>query len=265
MIYIDTPYNTGKDFVYKDNFAKDTQEELLESGQKDEYNQRLVVNPETAGRYHSDWLSMMYPRLKLARNLLKEDGVIFISIDDNEVHNLRKICDEIFGETNFITDIIWEKRYTRSNDAKLMASLIDHTLLYRKSEVLKILREERTEKANSIYSNPDNDPKGPWTSVSYVSQRTKEQRPNLAYPIYHPFRKEYISHPQNAWKFSKKQCEEHINEDCLYWGVEGGQNFPRLKKYLSEVIDKGMVPVNLWNYKDTGSVDDGTKEVDQLV
>jgi len=105
MIYIDPPYNTGKDFVYKDNFTKDTQEELLESGQKNEYNERLVVNPETAGRYHSDWLSMIYPRLKLARNLLTQDGVIFISIDDNESHNLRKICDEIFGEQNFIVSI----------------------------------------------------------------------------------------------------------------------------------------------------------------
>ncbi|MEQ9229465.1 MAG: site-specific DNA-methyltransferase [Cyclobacteriaceae bacterium] len=265
MIYIDPPYNTGNDFVYKDNFTQDINEYNEESGQKDENNQRLVANPETAGRYHSDWMSMMYPRLKLARNLLNSDGVIFISIDDNEVHNLRKICDEIFGESNFIADVIWEKRYTRSNDAKLMASLVDHNLLYRKSDELKLLREERTEKANSIYSNPDNDPNGPWTSVSYVSQRTKEQRPNLSYPIYHPFRKEEVEHPQNAWKFSQSQCELHAKNNALYWGVDGGQNYPRLKKYLSEVIDKGMVPINLWNYKDTGTVDDGTKEVDTIL
>jgi len=119
MIYIDPPYNTGKDFVYKDNFTKDAQEELLESGQKDEYNQRLVVNPETAGRYHSDWLSMMYPRLKLARNLLKEDGVIFISIDDNEVHNLRKICDEIYGEENLLAQFVWRTDGNFDNQAKV--------------------------------------------------------------------------------------------------------------------------------------------------
>src|SRR5690554_1969509 len=107
MIYIDPPYNTGNDFIYKDNFAKNRQEELFEGGQKDERNQRLVSNPETSGRYHSDWLSMMYPRLKLARNLMKDDGVIFISIDDNEVHNLRKLCDEIFGESNFLANVIW--------------------------------------------------------------------------------------------------------------------------------------------------------------
>ena len=118
MIYIDPPYNTGKDFVYKDNFAKDTQNELLESGQKDEYNQRLVVNPETAGRYHSDWLSMIYPRLKLARNLLTDDGVIFISIDDNEVHNLRKICDEVFGVNNYIEMFSWSKTETPANLSK---------------------------------------------------------------------------------------------------------------------------------------------------
>lgn len=133
MIYIDPPYNTGKDFVYKDNFAKDTQDELFESGQKDEYNQRLVVNPETAGRYHSDWLSMMYPRLKLARNLLKEDGVIFISIDDNEVHNLRKICDEIFGEGNFISDLVWEKKKKGTFLSNSITNVKEYVLVYAKN------------------------------------------------------------------------------------------------------------------------------------
>ena len=127
MIYIDPPYNTGKDFVYKDNFSKDTQEELIESGQKDEYNQRLIANPETAGRYHSDWLSMIYPRLKLARNLLKDDGVIFISIDEHESINLRKICDEIFGEENFIGEVIWQKRKGGGNDSRYLA--VDHELI----------------------------------------------------------------------------------------------------------------------------------------
>ncbi len=138
---------------------------------------------DTDGRFHSKWMNMMYPRLYLARNLLREDGTIFISIDDNEVTNLRKLCDEIFGEENFIADLIWEKRFTRNNDAKLMSSVYDHVLLYRKSFAVEYLREPRTEKANSIYSNPDNDPRGPWTSVSYISQRTKEQRPNLAYKV----------------------------------------------------------------------------------
>jgi adenine-specific DNA-methyltransferase len=133
MIYIDPPYNTGKDFVYKDNFTGDATIELFESGQKDEYNQRLVTNPETSGRYHSDWLSMMYPRLKLARNLLKDDGVIFISMDDHEVHNLRKICDEIFGEFNFIENYIWESTFRPDNSSKLFRENAQHVLAYCKN------------------------------------------------------------------------------------------------------------------------------------
>ena len=133
MIYIDPPYNTGKDFVYKDNFSKDVQDELLESGQRDESNQRLVVNPETSGRYHSDWLTMMYPRLKLSRNLLSDDGLIFISIDDNEVHNLRKICDDIFGEGNLIAQICHKARASVSND-KIISSNHNHILFYAKNQ-----------------------------------------------------------------------------------------------------------------------------------
>ena len=137
VIYIDPPYNTGNDFVYKDNFSKNTNEELLNSGQKDEYNQRLIANPETAGRYHSDWLTMMYPRLKLARNLLTNDGVIFISIDDNEVHNLRKLCDEIFGEVNFVGEITWLKKRKGSFLSKKMVSITEYCLVYGKTTDVK--------------------------------------------------------------------------------------------------------------------------------
>jgi adenine-specific DNA-methyltransferase len=163
MIYIDPPYNTGKDFVYKDNFTEDKAEHEQESGQRDEYGQRLVANPETSGRYHSDWLTMMYPRLKLARNLLTDDGVIFISIDDNEVHNLRKVCDEVFGEGNFIAELVWERAYSPKNDAKFISNSHDYVLMYSKGiENFKIGRLERTEDANARYSNPDNDPRGVW-------------------------------------------------------------------------------------------------------
>ena len=136
MIYIDPPYNTGKDFVYKDNFNKDAREELFESGQKDEYNQRLVVNPETSGRYHSDWLSMMYPRLKLARNLLTNDGVIFISIDENEIHNLKRVCDEIFGDINSIEVLIWTKN-TSKNDSKEYATVHEYVVCYAKNKMFR--------------------------------------------------------------------------------------------------------------------------------
>ncbi len=169
MIYIDPPYNTGKDFVYKDNFSKDAQEELIESGQKDEYNQRLVANPETAGRYHSNWLSMMYPRLKLARNLLTQDGVIFISIDDSEIHNLRKLGDEIFGDNNLVANLVWQQG--RKSMASTVAVNHEYCLIYAKAistlnsvnnQTKKYWREEKEgideiykleEKLRKIYKN----------------------------------------------------------------------------------------------------------------
>ncbi len=270
MIYIDPPYNTGSDsFVYPDKFSESREEYLQRIQAKDDEGYVLKdgqfrQNSKDSGHYHSNWLSMMYPRLFLARNLLSEDGLIFINIDDNEVHNLTILMNEVFGEDNFIAKIVWEKRYTRNNDAKLMSSVIDYILLYRKSSSVDVIREARTEKANSIYSNPDNDERGDWTSVSYVSQRTKAQRPNLSYSIKNPYTGRLVTHPTNAWKYSKEQNEQHAKEKRLYWGAEGGHKYPRLKKFLSEQTD-GMVMVNLWKYKETGTVDDGTKEVDSLL
>lgn len=258
MIYIDPPYNTGNDFVYEDDFTDPM------ARYKEVTQQTTKSNPETMGRFHTNWLNMMYPRLRLAANLLRDDGVIFISIDDNEVHNLRKVCDEVFGEENFIADIIWEKRFTRNNDAKLISSVFDHLIFYRKSDAVSLIREPRSEKANSIYSNPDNDPRGPWTSVSYVSQRTKDQRPNLSYDMINPITGHTVSHPVNAWKYSKEQYDKHVAENRLHWGKTGENTYPRLKRFLSELND-GMVPVNLWNYKEVGTLDDGTKVVDALL
>ena len=264
MIYIDPPYNTGNDFVYNDDFAQTTGDYIHNSGQEDEEGNRLVANTESNGRFHTDWLNMIYPRLKVAKDLLSEDGVIFISIDDNEVANLTKVCNEIFGQSNFITDIIWEKRYTRNNDAKLMSTVIDHILCYRRSDKLIKLREPRTDKQNSTYSNPDDDPRGVWTSVLFTSQRTKEERPNLSYPIKNPFTGEMVEHPTNAWKYSKQQYEQLAADNRLYWGKDGGNSYPRLKRFLSE-LDEGIVPINLWYYKDTATLDEGTKLVDSIL
>ena len=264
MIYIDPPYNTGKEFIYPDKFAETLDTYLEYTGQKDSEGRKFSTNTDAQGRYHSNWLNMMYPRLYLARNLLREDGVIFINIDDSEQANLKLLCDQVFGEENFIADVIWEKRFTRNNDAKLMSSVFDHVLLYRKSDEVSHMREPRTEKANSIYSNPDNDPRGDWTSVSYISQRTKEQRPNLTYKIKNPHTGEEIEHEVNAWKYSKEKYEEHAKEGRLHWGKDGNNQYPRLKRYLSE-LDDGIVPINLWNYKDTGTLDDGTKTVNTLI
>lgn len=263
LIYIDPPYNTGHDFVYDDDYSQTRAEYDAESGDYDEEGGRLVANPESNGRFHSDWCSMMYPRLLLARDLLSDDGAIFISIDDKELHNLRKISDEIFGPNTFLAQITWEKRYTRSNNAKLFASLTDWILAYRKSPSLSLLRESRSEKTDSIYTNPDNDPRGPWTSVSYVNPATKEQRPNLSFPLINPITGEQVVHPTNAWKYEHSTYKRHVAENLLYWGKGGGNTYPRLKKFLSEM--NGAVPANLWSYKEVGSTDMATKEVSDIL
>lgn len=220
MIYIDPPYNTGKDFVYKDNFAKSGEEELFESGQKDEYNQRLVANPETSGRYHSDWLSMMYPRLKLARNLLTDDGVIFISIDDNEVHNLRKICDEIFGEGNFIADIIWQKK-TGSADSNGLSIVTENILCFAKKKDNLLLNQDQNahdikrfkftdeyvnERGPFYYDNLDRGTLGYHISLDYPVQSPDG---TLIYPN---GRKEQYN---DGWRWKWGQ-------DKLDWGLKNG-------------------------------------------
>ena len=191
-------------------------------------------------------------------------GVIFISIDDNETDNLKKICNEVFGEANYITQITWEKRYTRSNNAKMFASLVDFIFVYRKSGALSELKESRSEKNDSIYSNLDNDPRGVWTSVSYVNPATREQRPNLCYEIENPITQKRISHPTNAWKYEYTTYMQHVAENKLYWGKNGENQYPRLKKFLSE-MDGGIVPANLWYYKDVGTTDIASKELASLI
>ena len=163
MIYIDPPYNTGNDFVYHDDFAMSADEYAEASGAVDELGNKYIKNMDSNGRFHSDWCSMMYSRLMVARTLLTEDGVIFISIDDNEVENLRKICDEVFGEGNFIAQLVWERAYSPKNDAKFVSNSHDYVLMVAKnSDEFVIGRLDRTEEANARYSNPDNDPRGIW-------------------------------------------------------------------------------------------------------
>ncbi|AYD49022.1 site-specific DNA-methyltransferase [Arachidicoccus soli] len=262
MIYIDPPYNTGKDFVYKDNFARDAQEELKESGQKDEYNQRLVANPETSGRYHSDWLSMMYPRLKLARNLLKDDGVIFISIDDNEVHNLRKLCDEVFGESNFISSFIWQRAFSPKNDARFVSNSHDFILMYSKSiSDFKIGRLPRTEEANARYSNPDNDPRGDWMS-SDISVKTYNREND--YPITTPSGRVVEPPAARCWSLSKNAFFERLQDNRIWFGPNG-DNTPRIKRFLSELRNEGMVPTSILLHKEVGHSQEGAQEVVKLL
>lgn len=270
MIYIDPPYNTGNDsFIYPDKFSESKADYEKRVGDKNEEGYMtkdgmFKKNSKENGQYHSNWLNMMMPRLYLAKNLLRQDGVIFVSIDDNEAHNLRLLMNEVFGEENFIANIIWEKRYGRSNDAKLMSTVSEHLLLFRKNENLSVLREPRSEKTNEDYSNPDNDARGKWTSVSFVSQRTRDERKNLGYPITNPHTGKTFTHPTNSWKYNEEKFLEMLADNRFYWGRNNDQDFPRIKRFLAE-LSEGMVPVNLWKHSDTGTTDEGTKEVMELV
>jgi adenine-specific DNA-methyltransferase len=262
LIYIDPPYNTGKDFVYPDDF-RDSMKNYLELTGQVEGGRKIGSNTDASGRFHTDWLNMMYPRLRLARNLLRSDGLIFVSVDDTEAANLKQVMSDIFGEENFLAAIAWEKRYTRSNNAKRFYSLKDTIIVFRKSESVSVLREARTDKSKDIYSNPDNDERGDWTSSSYVNPATKAQRPNLVYPIQNPFTKEMVEHPTHAWKYEISEHQRHVRENRLWWGQKGDAKFPRLKNFLEEMQD-GLVPIDLWDYKSTGTTDEGGAEVKSL-
>ncbi len=265
MIYIDPPYNTGGgDFVYQDN-RKFTNEQLQRlAGLEADDAQRILDFTNSKSNSHSAWLTFIYPRLYIARELLTDDGVIFISIDDNEQAQLKLLCDEVFGEENFVGNIIWEKRYGRSNNAKLMTNSTEHVVLYRKSSLISVLREERDNNRQDGYSNPDNDYRGVWTSVSFVNQITSEARPNLTYTIKNPNTGEKINHPTNAWKVGEEKYKTLLKENRLHWGTDGKAIYPRIKRFLSE-LDEGMTPINLWKHKETGTVDMGTKEIKELM
>jgi adenine-specific DNA-methyltransferase len=215
MIYIDPPYNTGKDFVYKDNFTQDSDEFKAESDLVDEQNQRLVANPETSGRYHSDWLSMMYPRLKLARNLLTEDGVIFISIDDNEVHNLRKICDDIFGEQNFIDSIIWKKRYGGGAKERHLVSLHEYILVYSKNKKIlpNLFIPLSDEPIARYYINRDENFKkrGGYRTHPLEGMKSFDTRENLRFPVTAPDGTEVW--PKRQWCWGKETFDEALSKN----------------------------------------------------
>ncbi|MDQ6967519.1 MAG: site-specific DNA-methyltransferase [Mariprofundaceae bacterium] len=263
MIYIDPPYNTGKDFVYKDNFAVSKAEYELDSEQRDKDGRRLVANPDSNGRYHSDWLSMMYPRLKLARNLLKKDGVIFISIDDGEQANVKKLCDEIFGEQNFQANVAWQKRYTRSNNTVDFTTVVEHIIVYSKSSKFIVNLLPRSEEADARYTNTDKDKRGVWKGASFLNPATPSQRPNLCYPIENPNTGQ-ITHPTtNAWRRSKEEYERLAGENRLYWGIDGSQPVPSVKMFLFEA--RGLTPVNFWEHGYAGNTDQGTAELQNLL
>lgn len=254
-IYIDPPYNTGNEgWVYNDNVNSPEIRKWL--------GEVVGKEGETLDR-HDRWLSMMYPRLVLLKQFLREDGAIFVSIDDNEVATLRLMMDEIFGATNFLASIAWEKRYTRSNNAKMFYSLKDYVICYRRSPALSVLKEPRNQKSDGNYANPDNDPRGPWMTSSYVNPATKNKRPNLVYALTNPVTHEQVDHPTHAWKYAKEEHLRHVSDNRLWWGKSGEARLPRLKLFLNEQT-KGLVPVDLWSHEETGTTDDGGNEVKEI-
>lgn len=254
MIYIDPPYNTGNDFVYEDDFADPI------SRYKEVTAQTTKSNPETMGRYHTNWLNMMYPRLRLASNLLRDDGVIFISIDDNEVHNLRKVCDEVFGEENFIAQTVWQRAFSPKNDSKYTSNDHDYVLIYAKNvSSFEIGRLPRTEEANSRYTNPDNDPRGEWVSGDLTVKTYSE---SYDYPITTPNGTVINPAHGSCWRVSKERFEELVNDNRVWFGPDGG-NVPRLKRFLCDVQD-GMVASSLMLYKDVGHSQEGRQETKKL-
>ena len=260
MIYIDPPYNTGHDFIYRDKFQRSQQEENEQMGMYDEDENQMFENTESNGRFHSDWCSMLYARLSQARNLLSEDGVIFISIDDAEVSNLLQLCSDVFGSHNFVGTCIWERAFSPKNDAKYFSASHDYVVVYAKSiDDFCIGKLPRTAEMNARYKNPDNDPRGPWQSGDLTA---KTYSAAYDYPITTPSGKVISPTNGRSWITSKDRIQEWIKEGKIWFG-ENGDNTPRYKRYLCDMTD-GIVPTTLWKYEEVGHSQEGRQEVKAL-
>ena len=261
MIYIDPPYNTGSDFVYEDDFAQSTDEYLANSGQYDEDGNRMVQNTESNGRFHTDWLNMICPRIRLAKDLLSDDGLIVISIDDNEYKNMRNICDEVLGECNFVACVVWQKIHSIKNDAKYFSENHEYALIYAKSiSKIRIHLLPRTDEMNSRYKNPDNDPRGPWQSGDLVASG---ERSNGHFFVTSPKTGKQFDVPQGKhWVYSQDNLIRLV-EDNQVWFGEDGNSFPRKKRFLSDVQD-GRTPNTLWLAEEVGHNQTATRELKAL-
>ncbi len=262
MIYIDPPYNTGNDFIYADDFMRSQEEENEQMGMYDEDDNRLFKNTDTNARFHSDWCSMIYSRLLLSRNLLTEDGVIFISIDDNEQENLKKCCDEVFGAQNFVAQLIWERAYAPKNDARFISNSHDYVLMYARDITKFVIgRLPRTEEANARYQNPDNDPRGVW-KPSDMSVKTYNAA--CDYPITTPSGRVIEPPAGRCWSLSKNAFLERLQDNRIYFGADGN-SVPCIKRFLTELKYDGMAPTSIMFYKDVGHSQEGAKEVTKLL
>lgn len=273
MIYIDPPYNTGNDFVYEDDFAQDAADYIANSGQTDEEGNRLVTNTESNGRFHTDWLNMMYPRLKLARDLLSDDGVIFISIDDGEIDNLKKICNEVYGEKNLVAEIPWQSRASVQNDTDFSVNH-EYICVYaknRRQENRRLKESNASEwrKRDSFvckplpldkskFDNPDNDPRGLWKADPFDAPHV---RPNLTYPITNPNTGDKHLPPRGrCWRISPEKFANALADNRIVW-TNDGKGRPQLKVFYEEKKDYGSVDNSWFSYERVGTATSGTKEL----
>ncbi|WP_291423093.1 site-specific DNA-methyltransferase [Deinococcus sp.] len=260
LIYIDPPYNTGRDFVYSDDYSEPLETYLRRTDQQDDMG-LLTSNPKSGGRYHSKWLDMMYPRLKLAHELLSPEGAIFVSLDDNEIFNLRHLMDEIFGAENFITTVIWQKVYAPKNSAKHFSEDHDYIAIYAKDgDYWRPRLMPRSDEANARYINPDNDPRGPWKPGDTTA---RNYYADGLYEVESPSGKKFTPARGNYWRYSFSRFKQLDQDKRIWWGQEGG-NMPSVKRFLSEVR-QGIVPQTLWKYEDVGHTQDAKRELIEFV
>jgi adenine-specific DNA-methyltransferase len=257
MIYIDPPYNTGNDFVYPDNYADPLGRYLEITDQRDAEGNLLTSNPETSGRYHSAWLSMMYPRLFIARQLLREDGVVFVSIDDHEAHNLRILMNEIYGEENFVATVLWQKIFSPKNTARHFSEDHDYVLVYaRNAEIWRPNLLPRSKEADARFKNLDDDARGPWSSGDLSARNYYSEG---RYQVTSPSGKKFEPPTGRYWVINHARFQDLDRDNRIWWGIDGG-NMPRLKRFLSEV-QQGIVPQTLWKYEDVGHTQEAKKEL----
>ena len=261
MIYIDPPYNTGNDFVYNDNYTRSQEDEELTTGNVDELGNRYRKNMETNGRFHSDWCSMMYSRLIVARSLLTKDGVFFISIDDHEQKNLKNICDEVFGESNFIAQIIWERAYSPINLMKHFSPSHDYILVYANNLEDAVCNGiKRSEEANERYSNPDNDPRGVWKASDLsVGPAVQEN----IYTITTPSGRKVEPPAGRSWRLSRKAFRERLQDNRIWFGADGN-NVPAMKRFLSELRKTGVTPMTIWKHTEVDHSQGATQKLAKL-
>ena len=259
LIYIDPPYNTGKDFVYQDNYKDGIRNYLKVTGQLDGNGDKLCSNTEASGRFHTNWLNMMYPRLKLARILLRHDGFLFMTVDDMEVHHLRQAADEIFGEENFVANVVWEKKYTRSNDAQFFSDNHDHVLIFAKNRSdSELSLQRRTTGQEAAYSNPDSHSKGPWKATPLHAKSGGNTSP-------YTFKNGMTwAPPPGTYRRFSDQTMARMDDDNEIWFGSDGLATPSRKTFLSEA-KSGVSPVTIWPYKEVGHNHEANNEVKELL